>query len=209
MEKLFEVWRKEKIHENQLFIEDGIIDKELWDQADIKILFLLKEAYDSKSSSGSWNLSELIKKRRKATGRTFKPLGQWAYGIFYLKKYNKIGSFPESQKEIDQSILSTSLINIKKSGGTKSSSYGNLKTYVENDWPFIKKQIGLISPDIVICGKTWPLIKSKLNGISNVSDMIFESEGIIYVDASHPANRASSKMKYYSLCSVLNLYGKI
>ena len=77
MNIFFENWSQSDLHENNLFISDGAIDESAWKDSSFKVLFLLKEAYVTKRTKGVWHLPTHIQKR-KATGRTFRPLGQWA-----------------------------------------------------------------------------------------------------------------------------------
>jgi len=74
MNELFNEWKRRDIHQGSLFISDGANNKDLWEASNFRVLFLLKEAYDSNKITGSWHLPDHIKKR-KAAGRTFKPLG--------------------------------------------------------------------------------------------------------------------------------------
>ena len=60
MTKLLKKW--EAIDgEHQHFIADGIIDTKRWNSVPRKVLFLLKEAYDSREDAPDWDLCELIR----------------------------------------------------------------------------------------------------------------------------------------------------
>lgn len=202
MEGLFEEWKKRDIHCGRLFISDGANDEKLWIESDFKVLFLLKEAYDSNKIDGTWHLPSLIQ-RKKATGRTFKPIGQWAYGIKKIRTNNNIEDFLDNGKEINDALMSSAIINIKKSQGKKSSNEKDLIKYVESDWDLIEKQINLLNPNIIVCGKTWHLIRKNLEHKEKVSDRVYKSGDLIFVDYWHPANRSSNIMNYYSLCALI------
>ena len=202
--QLFDNWARTTNHKGNIFIKDGIIDYELWNNSQLKIVFLLKEAYGNEIPN-KWDLSSYINNKRKASGRTFKPLGQWAYGIFGLYEKEFIHPFPTktNQQDINKALSSCALVNIKKSGGKKRSNHNNLNEYLENDWGYLSEQLDLIEPQIIICGKTWDLIKKKLNGYEKVSDQVYKHDGRYYVDYWHPANRASKIMNYYALCALI------
>ena len=203
MEKLFDSWKNKDLHKNRLFITDGIVDENYWKLSESKTLFLLKEAYDSVKVEGSWDLSELIR-RKTVSGRTLKPMAQWSYGISNLVEKKEIISFQKEGTEVKLALMSSAVVNLKKSSGKSKSSSKNLSTYIDEDWGLISKQIEMIRPKIIICGNTWSLIHKKIS-YEKVSDRAYLSEGILYIDYWHPANRASNKMNYYALCALVEL----
>jgi len=135
----FDEWMNRDMHKGHLFITDGVIDKEAWFKSNDRIMFLLKEAYDSKRKEGSWDLPSLIRSRG-VSGRTFKPMAQWAYGISKLLEDGEISQYKESGEEARNALLSSAVINLKKSQGKKSSGPGNLQQYVDEDWVLISKK---------------------------------------------------------------------
>lgn len=203
MNELFSEWKNKDSHKGKLFITDGIIDDNHWVNSEIKVLFLLKEAYDSKKVEGSWDLPALIR-RKKVSGRTFKPMAQWAYGIQGVLKSHEILPFQEDGANVEHALLSSAVVNLKKSGGKSKSNSENLSTYVDEDWDLISKQIRIISPKIVICGNTWSLISKKIPN-KKISDSAYLSDGVIYISYWHPSNRASNLMSYYSLCALVQM----
>ncbi|MGB5965658.1 MAG: hypothetical protein WBF77_09045 [Sulfurimonadaceae bacterium] len=204
MTDIFHEWKENDMHKGCLFITDGIIDKELWNKSDNKVMFLLKEAYDSKKESGTWDLPSLIRKRG-VSGRTFKPMAQWAYGIHSILNGNGIAPYVENSKEVKMSLFSSAIVNLKKSAGKKSSGKNNLQKYVDEDWHLLSSQIKAISPQIIVCGKTWALIKDKLPNKKKITDSAYVSEGIIYLNFWHPSNRAANLMSYYSICAITEM----
>lgn len=203
MNELFSEWKNKDSHKDKLFITDGIIDENHWVNSEIKVLFLLKEAYDSKRVEGSWDLPALIR-RKKVSGRTFKPMAQWAYGIQGVLKNHEILPFQQDGADVELALLSSAVVNLKKSGGKNKSNSKDLATYVDEDWDLISKQIGLISPKIVICGNTWSLVSKKIPS-KKISDRAYLSDGVIYISYWHPSNRGSNLMNYYSLCALAQM----
>jgi hypothetical protein len=201
--ELFSEWKNKDSHKDKLFITDGIIDENHWVNSEIKVLFLLKEAYDSKRVEGSWDLPALIR-RKKVSGRTFKPMAQWAYGIQGVLKNHEILPFQQDGADVELALLSSAVVNLKKSGGKNKSNSKDLATYVDEDWDLISKQIGLISPKIVICGNTWSLVSKKIPS-KKISDRAYLSDGVIYISYWHPSNRGSNLMNYYSLCALAQM----
>jgi len=203
MNELFREWKNRDSHKDKLFITDGIIDTNHWINSEVKLLFLLKEAYDSERIDGSWDLPALIR-RKKVSGRTFKPMAQWAYGVQGVLKSQEILPFQEKGDDVELSLLSSAIVNLKKSGGKNKSSSKNLSKYVDEDWDLISKQIGEICPKIVICGNTWSLVSKKISS-KKISDRAYLSDGVIYISYWHPSNRASNLMNYYSLCALVQM----
>ncbi|WP_352338532.1 hypothetical protein [Psychrobacter sp. 16-MNA-CIBAN-0192] len=203
MKEYFEDWKNSDLHKGKLFITDGIIDEDFWLKSEVKVLFLLKEAYDSKRVEGSWDLTKLIC-RKKVSGRTLKPMAQWAYGVHNIMKNYEIAPYKGDGVDVEKALLSSAIINLKKSSGKSASSSTNLSAYVDEDWHLIHKQIRDIKPEIVICGNTWSLIKQKMS-YEKISDRSYLSEDILYIDYWHPANRAPSVMNYYSICALVQL----
>jgi len=178
LSNIFKEWKAKDIHKEKLFITDGIVDKELWKESNLKVMFLLKEAYDSKNKKGSWCLSNLIK-RKGVSGRTLKPIAQWAYGLERLFNTGNIETFKENGKELKQALLSSSVVNLKKSNGKKKSEKNDLLKYVEEDWELIEDQIKNINPNIIICGKTWELFHRKIK-----SKNVYQIESTLQVELS-------------------------
>lgn len=203
MNDIFTEWKNRPSHKNKLFITDGIVDESHWGNSEIKVLFLLKEAYDSKRVEGSWDLPALIC-RKKVSGRTFKPMAQWAYGVQGVLKSHEILPFQQGGVDVELALLSSAVVNLKKSGGINKSSSKDLSTYVAEDWDLISKQIGLIKPQIVICGNTWSLVSKKITS-KKISDRAYLSDGVIYISFWHPSNRASNLFNYYSLCALVQM----
>jgi hypothetical protein len=203
---MFNSWREEELHENNLFIQDGIINSKKWDKAEVKILFLLKEAYHSKKDNGLWDLRNHLQ-NKKAKSRTFRPLGQWANGIQELYKAGDLPKFSNKQSILNKALESSAVVNLKKSGGKKTSSKKDLLRYVDADWEkYTIKQIQEISPTIIICGGTWSLIKPKFAGKERkVSEEIYKYKNLIFVDYFHPAYRIKNRIKYHALNALIKI----
>ncbi|MDF3821249.1 hypothetical protein P3G55_15185 [Leptospira sp. 96542] len=213
--KLFGKWKDKEIHKDQVFIEDGILDPNLWFDANnknLKILLVLKEAY---GGNESWDLKELI--RNDWRGPKYKiwwTVSYWLYGIQNgLKGINaKLPDEQELYKECANYLLSAAVANIKKSSGKSYSESEDLKNYAQADKDELLQQIELINPDIILCGST----KQYLDEIGIVSSPI---EGITYfsktkddkilIDYYHPANQYPEALCYYTLVHLALKYHSI
>lgn len=202
---LLERWKKEELHSNCVFIEDGIIDIERWGRSKKKILILLKEAYGEEKS---WSLVKTIRDVWK--GPKYKIWWTISYWLYAIQKShsNEVPLFPQSEAEYHECVeflLSSAVVNIKKSSGKSHSNYDDLRKYAEKDRVYLREQIKLINPDIIICGYTKELLEifwdEKIHKINN-TDLIYDSSGIKIIDYWHPANQYPDKLNYYTLGSL-------
>ncbi len=206
--ELFKEWKEKEIHKKSIFIEDGIIEKDRWfnpKNQDKKILFFLKEAYGGEEN---WDLCSEIREEWK--GPKYKiwwTVSYWAYAIQELFKGKRPVHFSEieSQKCSDY-LLSSAIVNVKKSSGKSSSTVDNLAKYAMEDKTLLLKQIDLINPDIILCGYTKEYLPLEADKVEN-TDFIYKTKsGILIIDFWHPANQYPDNLCFYGLCYVLSNY---
>jgi len=221
MKALFKEWKESKRHAGGNFIEDGVIDKNKWEQSKLKVLFLLKEAYktDNWGKEKPLNLCNHIREWEGPKYKIWHTVSQWAYGLHKLDETRDVVLFPEEEKDKDQiktglrdALFASAVVNIKKSEGNSTSDDVDLLAYVEDDWDRILQQIKLINPHIIICGNTWSNIVKKHLDKNNLkyvktSEWVYEYDGLIFVDFWHPANHYPNKLNYYALCTAVRLSG--
>ncbi len=201
-------WKKRELHKDAFFIADGIINKELWDKAPVKVLFIMKEAYESSPDDcQEWALNEYLNNDLNTIGKPmWWSLAQWLDGINKLCDSNDVATFDEEFKAdsgLNLAFHSCAVINLKKSSGKSSSDVDDLAKYVEGDWELLWAQIESINPDLIICGATYPLIASKLGSPKRSAEWLYHAKGYHFVDFWHPSNQWPYKVKYYSLLSAL------
>ncbi|HFQ5215898.1 TPA: hypothetical protein ACGUW3_004509, partial [Vibrio vulnificus] len=206
---IFDEWKNREIHKGKFFITDGVIDIDRWEQSSFKILFILKEAYSgTPDSEGEWDLASYLNQGLHALrGKMWKTVSQWCLGIQKLVISGEVCIFDESYKgnmEFDDALRGCAVINLKKSSGYSSSNNADLRQYVESDWDLIEAQIDELKPDLIVCGSTWPLIKSKIPH-EKCGEWLYKSDRHYFVDFWHPANQYPNKLNYYSLLTALKL----
>lgn len=71
---------------------------------------------------------------------------------------------------------------------------------------FIKNQIELIDPDVVVCGYTWPHVKHLWpEAQAGGYDGVWRVSRRVFIDFWHPAYQIPDELKYYALaCLVQN-----
>lgn len=224
LKKLFDCWADQECcqkngfeidHKKNGFIRDGLVDSKMWhsNKCGKKIIFLLKEAYGNKEA---WNLTEWVAQKGPLYN-IWKRIAEWTYGILNTD-INKIATFPED-KDFTQNVANgylrrIAVLNLKKSNGKSESKDDEIAAYGINDKDFIKKEIELIDPDVIICGGSVTINtldeiydKSIIKNPSNLvafyfSDIIGGKERL-FIDYYHPAVRYPKVLTYYG---VVNIY---
>lgn len=205
-QKMFGEWRMRENHQEKQFIEDGIVNPEVWfsslSQGQPKILFVLKEAYGE-----AYSLSDALRKDGP-WGSIWKRVAEWTYGILHTTD-QRIARYKKLDWAAANELLSyIAVINLKKSNGTSHSVDDNLKLYAEKDACMLRQQFGLISPDIVICGSTFSLLNEALtlgfDKRNHPSDnwYYWNAAGQLYLDFYHPANQYPALLNYYGIASI-------
>lgn len=183
-EALMKKWKAKHNAEENGFAEDGIVSPEVWfalPAEEERIMLLLKEAYAVENPKLVWSEArwlaheECMKgctkdcKTCTITGGTFNSAAEWVYGIMGAcngerKEYdNWLGVRNRKMKEyraVRDALLSRmAVVNIKKSNGAKSSDMKDIMSYAEWDKAFLKEQIELINPTVIVCGGTYEMLR--------------------------------------------------
>jgi hypothetical protein len=211
-ERLLEVW-KSLPHRSDRFVKDGIIDKNAWTSAKCKVLFVLKEPYDLQDRPEEFdyplsvrNEIETGKEWPKKAKITWRTLCSWAF----LVQNGTSKCMPEfSEWWKDKEALSLgkgAIINVKKQAGRTWSSRSEIRRYAGEDQDFLRRQIELINPKIVVCGNTWHALRDYVwqeGEKKPVCEGVFHIRDWYFIDYSHPGKRATYVNKYSELAHLL------
>ena len=193
---LFDKWRI--LHPE--LVTDGIIDEEAYTKSKIKILYLLKEV----NGGENWDLCEFIAGGARA--QTWNNITRWTMGLQNLDKdipWNDMENITENQrKEILKSVC---VVNVKKTSGGHTADSKKLEEAAEEDSAFLRKQLAIYEPEVIICcGTDWlyfdyiynykPKWEMTSRGIWYVRD-----EEKIIISYSHPEARTKDCLLYYGL----------
>lgn len=192
-------------HKNNVFMEDGIVCPETWfkESDKPKILLLLKEAYTTQKKDAplvEW-LNDDDSRLEVIRSRTWGPVSQWVYGIHNttVDKKADFEDYVEVEGLENQYVREIAVVNIKKSQGTSLSSPRQLKAYAEADSDYLKAQIELINPDIIISGHVGGYFNTifkedKIKTAKNVwwhkTDL--NEKEIIVITGYHPSKRTGT-----------------
>ena len=204
-DELFREWREKLNHKGQPFIDDGIVNPEVWFSMDSntpKILFVLKEAY-----GGSFSLTETLSKEGPWSAM-WNRVAEWSYGLMNSNE-NHYPEFKDlSHEEANYYLNRIAVMNLRKSNGSRNSGDRQFVKYAKADNDLLQRQFNLINPDIVIYGYTFDAAK----GIHNLSAIKKESpnphwyyidnNNRVHIDFFHPANHYPALLQYYGLMAI-------
>lgn len=209
-EELLTQWSNLSHHKNKGFIKDGIIDPDRWNVAPRKILLFLKEAYNDPDNPEDDDLRAVIREDWKgAKYKLWWTAAYWCYAIHH-GDFKSIPPFPSDEKSFElasESLLSSAFINVKKSSGKSQSENDDIEFYAKKDGDLISKQIGLINPDIVICGNVWWCSSYLWPESKQIYDLVWRNGDTYFIDYWHPAYQISNQLNYYALGSLLLFSG--
>lgn len=215
------------------FVQDGIIDPEIWFNEPHRILFILKEAYNGDGISNvDSNLVDELKIPDGSKGRIWSAIAEWVYGLEQTTS-NEIPVFDgwlgitehtnEAYRKRKCDLLrKCAVLNIKKSNGVNGSDDSDLRVYVEEDADLIRKQIEIIQPTIIVCGSTFHLIKDTAETVSDKRYIIlgadssqlpnergcYSLESKTIIAYYHPANPYPATLNFYGIVGMYHNYLK-
>lgn len=194
--KLFNQWQKEL---DGKFVADGTINSEKWEEANKKILVILKETNDF----DDYGLNDLINKNINNSksgiwkGLTWHNVGRVSYSLLNIS-----ASFKDAHKKRKETLKHIAVMNIKKTTGKSKSKNKVIKSHAKRYKDYIKKEIEIINPDIVLLGGTYDFLKRILN-LEKIYDNLYkekENDKRIYIKCYHPAYFRITTKKYYENC---------
>jgi len=201
--ELAQKWKELDHHRGKAFIADGIIDEESWARAPRKVLFLLKEAYDTRLNSDGFDLRTLVKNRRdKIAGPTWWRMGCWAY-LLHNVDATHTPCFPPSRSTMRLAVLSSAVVNVKKSDGKKRSDMKEIAQYAEKDRDLLRQQISEIGPDIIVAGGSWAAVPIIWDVRKKISNRFHSTSAGPLINFWHPAAQIHNDLLYYSLAGIL------
>jgi len=199
-ERLFKKWNDMRPDYRDSFCKDGIIDEDKWKATKRKILFVLKETHDY-----SGDLRKLIRDEWDIPKSVlWQNIARCVKGIQDITVHG-FPSYKAAHEYKKDSLTSAAILNLKKTAGGASSKMKEIEKFALNDAKFIKEELELIKPDVIVCGATFNIFQ-KIFELDNrpidEDKYLYKYKNMIVIDYWHPATRYSSHMYYYTLCSV-------
>ena len=98
------------------------------------------------------------------------------------------------------------VINIKKSNGQSQSDDKELAAYAEADQDFLRRELDIINPDIILCGNTGDCLRTILGDSwkdnETAMTMFGQWNGKLVIDYYHPASQFPQSINYYALMAI-------
>lgn len=205
IDELMVAW-EEAFPEGWHFNHDGVISKENWDSSRKKVLFVLKETNKAKQNVvTAINRAIEAKSNGWWRGKVLRRVGRWAYGI---QSYDGVvPPLKDAKLNEKNAIKSIAYINIRKTSGRATTNQKMFDAHASEFSHFVRRQIELINPDIVVLCGTYNQVKRYIfPEIKKISDRIHIYEGVVFINAFHPAARKKSAMLYHQVLDNYHAY---
>jgi hypothetical protein len=185
-EALLTAWRKAFRASGEHFVTDGIVCEEGWHQAEPRVLFILG-APDHRRDDLCRHIRDVV---RLGAGHalwknaTYHNLGRWAYGLMHFDETAPSGKTADRHRKA--ALLSIALIHLRKTGAATDphATAHHARTFA----PFLKRQIEILNPDIVVLCETLDLLKKHvLPELTRVEQHVHQSAHRIFLEAPHPS----------------------
>ncbi|WP_299787068.1 hypothetical protein [uncultured Shewanella sp.] len=205
---LLDAWEEKFPTEKFHFNRDGIISAEHWDKSDVKVLFILKETNKAKQNVVDAISRALVTKSSGWwRGKVLRRVGRWAYG---LTNYSgEIPSFKDAKSHGKSSTWNIAYINMRKTAGGRRTNKKTFSAHVKEYAPYIKRQVELINPDIVVLGGTFKPVKEHVfPELKHICKRIHKHNDIVFINAFHPAAITKSSGLYHQVMDNYHNYKK-
>lgn len=200
--------------ENEMeIISDGVMQPNEYFSKEIRLAWILKEAYDYSDGGGEggWSYFGLFDKENFdfKNNPTFNSIIHTSFRI-----HNNFMKYKEDEKSIDiemsKIIRNVAIINTRKLPSKKGSSTNgsHLWESIEKSSDLLEKQINLLNPNVIIFGGTFKFYKDLLkfedSEIVKGNPWYIAKDNKLYIIAYHPAQTTTSKLEYVnSIVSVV------
>lgn len=202
--------RVEEPENERYFMPDGAINLEKYFNSKIRVMWILKEAYDD--DGGGWsmnqvfdsetNIFESIFEKNPNLKKTWFPIIYTSYGILnnFIKWRDM--DFIEDDVSMCDILKEIAVINTQKLPSKKGTftDYKDLGEAVSKYGDILQKQIKLLDPHILIFAKTLYLYQDMLNLDENYrtedSFNYYLKDNKIYINAYHPSQFTIKREEY-------------
>ena len=190
---LFAEWQEKRPEEADFMCLDGIVCEESYESTKPKLLFIAKEPNHPEGPGfdfREWWCEEVKYAFSKR-------LCEWAYGVW--NGFPSLSEFDEAEKlEIIRSIA---FMNLKKVGGSSKADPQVIRGITERDKDFLRRQIKIIDPDVIVGGigdsSLWSLLFPRIEFQPSGFDIGVACVGHVRViDFYHPSYRVPRAMSY-------------
>jgi hypothetical protein len=206
LDSLLDAWEQKFPTDKWHFNRDGIISSEHWIKSDVKILFVLKETNKAKQNVVNAITNALSSKKSGWwRGKVLRRVGRWAYGLASYSE--EVPSFENAKIRAKDATWSVAYINMRKTAGGAKTEKRSFDSHVKDYAPYIRRQIELIEPDVVVLGGTFNSVKRHIfPQMEHVCERIHRHKKIIFINAFHPAAVVKSSDIYHQVLDSYHNY---
>lgn len=206
---LLDAWENQFPTDKWHFNRDGIISSEHWDNVDVKVLFILKETNKAKQNVVDAIRRALVTKSSGWwRGKVLRRVGRWAYGL--INYSGTVPSFKDAKAYGKDTTWNIAYINMRKTAGGSRTNKKSFDVHVKEYAPYIRRQIELINPDIIVLGGTFKVMRKHIfPELEHVSNRIHKHKDTIFINAYHPAAILKAEELYYQVLDSYHHYKTI
>ncbi|WP_348797507.1 hypothetical protein [Flavobacterium adhaerens] len=195
--------RIEEPENERYLISDGVMQPDEYFSKEIRLAWILKEAYDEEDGTGGgWSYFDLYDKEGLdlSKHKTFKPIIQTSYSIH--NNFIKYENLDEIDSEMTQIIKCVAIINTQKLPARNYSTThdSDLQQSIKKYSDLLEEQLDFINPNVIIFGNTFKYYKDllKIEDSEIVKGNVWHvsKDGKLYISAYHPVQTQTSKEDY-------------
>ncbi len=211
---LFAEWREHLAQGNLPFYEDGLArDSSYW-ETQPRVLFLLKEV-NANQYVDAWNLFDVV--GDGSIRDTWTVISYWTHGIHGggLPWRDVPDATPDNLRK---ALSKIAVVNVNKCGGGATSIGAELWVAAYRDREFLRRQIRLYAPDIIIAGGTGDIARHLLfeehwQDWNRHSDTVYwirpSALETVLVSTYHPQARIEHRKLYEDVLTGLKAAGTL
>ena len=187
-------------------LKDGVIDRQSYEHAKVKIVHLLKQGVAGQNPEGYTSLIKMIKDGHEKNPHRLERM--WI--VCARRSYCILHGFPPWKAFQDLSVsdnlwpafASGAIVNVIKKTGPVTTSPEQLEEESRGYADEVRNQLWDLKPHVVVCGGTFDVWLKRLQvGTEQVpvcpSGMRYMClDGTFYLDAYHPSHQAKQAMEY-------------
>ena len=197
LEELFVRWQEK--HQFEIFCSDGIVNENQFGKKIPGVVFLLKDANVSAPEESNVVENLLATAKGEAPfGKMWKVLCMWA--MIMENPQTTFSDCCNNKFEVKDSIRSylnrIAVVNVCKEHGKGTNSQeeidAKIASAVNKYYDFVKEEIDIIDPGIVVCCGTFPFVEDQYGFEDKAlpsGAKYFFYKGIPYLEMMHPASR--------------------
>lgn len=186
-------------------IFDGVYDWDIYHNAPIQVMVVMKEPYDEIDENGNgfgggWYITkDCFGKDDAWKNRSWQPLIYILYGLFNGKRYEEM-DYIRDDKSMAEVLKSIAYINTNKMPALTQTNDSELQANYEIWKHVLLKQIEVFKPKVILFANTFWLYKKDFAGESckpayvsrKGSVHVYVKDGKILLDAYHPNQKKCS-----------------